>query len=118
MRRAEITGNAKIQLAVSLVTLLFLSAILFIDPVTRFFKVTTLSASEIGFAALVAFASVIWFEGFKLWKRMRKSEGLLFERKEERRKRKDLFFAKLIFPQKDSAELPESVSLFQQISKI
>ena len=62
-------------LAVSLVTLLFLSAILFIDPVTRFFKVTTLSASEIGFAAVVAFASVIWFEGFKLWKRMRKSEG-------------------------------------------
>ena len=62
-------------LAVSLVTLLFLSAILFIDPVTRFFKVTTLSAQEIGFAALVAFASVIWFEGFKLWKRMRKSEG-------------------------------------------
>ena len=61
-------------LAVSLVTLLFLSAILFIDPVTRFFKVTTLSAQEIGFAALVAFASVIWFEGFKLWKRMRKSE--------------------------------------------
>lgn len=62
-------------LAVSIVTLLFLSAILFIDPVTRFFKVTTLSASEIGFAALVAFASVIWFEGLKLWKRMRKSEG-------------------------------------------
>ena len=61
-------------LAVSIVTLLFLSAILFIDPVTRFFKVTTLSAQEIGFAALVAFASVIWFEGFKLWKRMRKSE--------------------------------------------
>ncbi|MCQ4035184.1 cation-translocating P-type ATPase [Kaistella montana] len=57
---------------VTTITLLVLAAILFIEPVTRFFKVTSLSASEIGFAALVAFASVIWFEGFKLWKRIGK----------------------------------------------
>ena len=56
-------------LGVTVITLLGLSAILYIEPISHFFKVTPLSVSEIGFAALVAFVSVIWFEGFKLWKR-------------------------------------------------
>lgn len=54
---------------ITLITLLFLFAILFIQPFTNFFEVTSLQGSEIGFAALVAAVSVGWFEGYKAIKR-------------------------------------------------
>lgn len=47
-------------------TLLLLFAILFVGPVTGFFKVTTLNAAEIRVAFLTAAVSVLWFEVYKL----------------------------------------------------
>lgn len=62
-----------LMLAVNLATLTLLFAILFIKPLTQFFKVTPLTPNEIGFAFGVALLSVIWFEGYKLVKRKRKA---------------------------------------------
>lgn len=60
-----------LMLSVSLVTLTLLLAILFIKPLTLFFKVTPLSISEISFALVISFLAVVWFEGYKLLKRKR-----------------------------------------------
>lgn len=45
--------------------LLLLSAILYIEPFSRFFKVTYLTINELGIALLIAAVSVLWFEVYK-----------------------------------------------------
>lgn len=58
--------------AIIVFTLLCLAAILFIAPVSNFFKVTGLNVNEIGIAALVAAVSVLWLEVYKWVKRKRR----------------------------------------------
>ena len=52
-------------------TLVLLAAILYVPVLAGFFKVTALRAGDIGMAAFVAVLSVLWFEGYKLWRRKR-----------------------------------------------
>lgn len=58
--------------AIIVFTLLCLAAILFIAPVSNFFKVGRLNVNEIGVAAMVAAVSVLWLEVYKLMKRKRR----------------------------------------------
>ncbi|KGO90803.1 cation-translocating P-type ATPase [Flavobacterium suncheonense] len=58
-------------LGITLATLTLLFSILFITPVSRFFQVATLTFNEIMFALTVAGISVLWFEIYKLIKRIR-----------------------------------------------
>ena len=50
-------------------TLILLFAILYIPTVAAFFKLTSLSAPQVGMAAFIAAASVLWFEIYKWIKR-------------------------------------------------
>ncbi|KAF2338348.1 cation-translocating P-type ATPase [Flavobacterium tistrianum] len=59
---------------VSFSTLIMLSAILYINPFSDFFHLTGLTIKELGLAAGIASISVLWFEGYKLVKRL-KSEN-------------------------------------------
>ncbi|RYG49936.1 MAG: cation-translocating P-type ATPase, partial [Chitinophagaceae bacterium] len=58
-------------LGVTVAALGLLFAILFIKPLSDFFQVTSLSLHEIVFAAMAATVSVLWFEIFKLARRMK-----------------------------------------------
>ncbi|MDM1061322.1 cation-translocating P-type ATPase [Empedobacter falsenii] len=58
---------------VTVLTLVILFAILYIQPISLFFKVTSLNLNELGIAMLVAMLSVLWFEVYK-WIRRRKVE--------------------------------------------
>ncbi|MCW3161637.1 cation-translocating P-type ATPase [Chryseobacterium oryctis] len=55
-------------ISISVIVLLFV--ILYIKPVSVFFKVTSLNANELGWALLTAAVSVLWFELYKLIKRI------------------------------------------------
>lgn len=57
---------------VTVLTLVILFAILYIQPISLFFKVTSLNLNELGIAMLVAMLSVLWFEVYKWIKRRRK----------------------------------------------
>ncbi|MDM1549947.1 cation-translocating P-type ATPase [Empedobacter falsenii] len=59
---------------VTVLTLVILFAILYIQPISLFFKVTSLNLNELGIAMLVAMLSVLWFEVYKCIKRRRKIE--------------------------------------------
>lgn len=59
---------------VTVLTLVILFAILYIQPISLFFKVTSLNLNELGIAMLVAMLSVLWFEVYKWIKRRRKIE--------------------------------------------
>src|SRR5690606_22046059 len=50
---------------ITALVLLLLSAILYIEPFSRFFKVTYLTINELGTALLVSAVSVLWFEVYK-----------------------------------------------------
>lgn len=50
-------------------TLLLLFAILYIEPFAKFFEVSQLSAAELGLSFAIGAASVLWFEGYKAYKR-------------------------------------------------
>lgn len=54
-------------------TLVLLFAILYIAPATNFFHVTGLDLQELGMTLSVAAVSVLWFEIYKLFRRMKKS---------------------------------------------
>lgn len=58
---------------VTVLTLVILFAILYIQPISLFFKVTSLNLNELGIAMLVAMLSVLWFEVYKWIKRIRKN---------------------------------------------
>lgn len=59
---------------VTVLTLVILFAILYIQPISLFFKVTSLNLNELGITMLVAMLSVLWFEVYKWIKRRRKIE--------------------------------------------
>lgn len=54
------------------ITLLLLMVILYFPPIAQFFQVVRLTLQELGIAFLCAAVSVLWFEGYKWMKRMRK----------------------------------------------
>lgn len=56
---------------VTIATLLLLAGILYIPAMASFFNVTGLKISELAMAGLVAAVSVLWFEGYKFWRRRR-----------------------------------------------
>ena len=58
---------------VTVLTLVILFAILYIQPISLFFKVTSLNLNELGITMLVAMLSVLWFEVYKWIKRIRKN---------------------------------------------
>ncbi|PUZ29650.1 haloacid dehalogenase [Chitinophaga parva] len=55
--------------AVTALTLILLFALLYIPSLSVFFKVTGLSLAELGQALIIAVASVLWFELYKLLRR-------------------------------------------------
>ena len=59
---------------VTVLTLVILFAILYIQPISLFFKVTSLNLNELGITMLVAMLSVLWFEVYKWIKRRIKIE--------------------------------------------
>lgn len=60
---------------VSILTLLLLSAILYIAPFANFFRLTGLSARELLIAGSIAAVSVLWFEVYKWLRRIQKRIG-------------------------------------------
>jgi len=54
---------------ISVLVLVLLAVILYINPVSMFFKVTDLTIHELGLAISTAAISVLWFEIYKLFKR-------------------------------------------------
>lgn len=50
-------------------TLVLLTAILYVPPIARFFRVAGLGISELGISFLIASVSVLWFEVYKWYKR-------------------------------------------------
>lgn len=62
-----------LMVSVTILTLLILFAILYIKPISLFFKVSSLNLKELGMAMLVAMLSVLWFEVYKWIKRRRKN---------------------------------------------
>ncbi|MGV0925162.1 cation-translocating P-type ATPase [Empedobacter tilapiae] len=61
-----------LMVGVTILTLLILFAILYIKPISLFFKVSSLNLKELVIAMLVAMLSVLWFEVYKWIKRRRK----------------------------------------------
>ena len=59
---------------VTVLTLVILFAILYVQPISLFFKVTSLNLNELGIAMIVAMLSVLWFEVYKWIKRRIKIE--------------------------------------------
>lgn len=63
--------NQNILLAgISVLVVLLLLVILYVAPVSGFFSVTALSINELGLTLLTASVSVLWFEIYKLIKRL------------------------------------------------
>ncbi|SIS27693.1 Ca2+-transporting ATPase [Chryseobacterium joostei] len=56
-------------IGISALVLGFLFAILYVKPVSLFFKVTALNIGELGFTVFIAAFSVLWFEVYKYAKR-------------------------------------------------
>jgi len=57
-------------LGISIAVLLFLAAILYVAPVADFFNVTALNGYELGITFAVAAVSVLWFEVYKMFRRI------------------------------------------------
>lgn len=53
-------------------TLVLLFSILYFEPVTKFFRVTGLNLLELGTSILIAAVTVLWFDLYKLVRRMKK----------------------------------------------
>ncbi|MGR3857855.1 cation-translocating P-type ATPase [Chryseobacterium indologenes] len=67
----ECFKNRNVLLAgISVLVLIFLLIILYAAPVSGFFSVTALNVEELGLALLTASVSVLWFEVYKLIKRL------------------------------------------------
>lgn len=62
-------------LGITVATLALTFAILFVPPLSRFFKVISLGFTEIAFSLMVALVSVAWFEVYKWVKRRREKSN-------------------------------------------
>ncbi|PRB06097.1 haloacid dehalogenase [Chryseobacterium sp. MYb7] len=58
-------------IGISILVLGLLFAILYVKPVSLFFKVTALNIGELGFTVFIAAVSVLWFEIYKYVRRIR-----------------------------------------------
>ena len=58
-------------IGISILVLGLLFAILYVKPVSLFFKVTALNIDELGFTVFIAAVSVLWFEIYKYVRRIR-----------------------------------------------
>ncbi|MDQ6529848.1 cation-translocating P-type ATPase [Flavobacterium sp. LHD-85] len=56
---------------INFLTIIMLFAILYIGPLANFFHLTGLNIAELGMAAIIASTSVLWFEVYKLVRRLR-----------------------------------------------
>lgn len=61
--------------SISALVLGLLFAILYVNPISLFFKVTALNMTELGMTFFIAAVSVLWFEIYKYVKRTIKSKG-------------------------------------------
>jgi Ca2+-transporting ATPase len=68
--------NVLLQIVI-IATLALLALILYIPSFSSFFKITSLNAMQIGWSAVTAFVSVIWFELYKWRKRKRGENGIV-----------------------------------------
>lgn len=59
-------------IGISVLILMMLLVILYVKPISLFFKVTSLNINELGMTFFIAAVSVLWFEGYKYVKRKRK----------------------------------------------
>jgi Ca2+-transporting ATPase len=59
--------------SMTVLVLLLLGIILYVDPVSQFFGVTDLGVTDLSKSFGIAAVSVLWFEIYKLWKRRRMS---------------------------------------------
>ena len=67
----ESFGNRNpLLIGITALVLALLFAILYVEPLSRFFDVTGLQATELGISLTIAAASVLWFEAYKLLKRL------------------------------------------------
>ncbi len=66
----------RLMSGVILATLLLTAFMLFYPPFTRFFGLQQLSLPDLGWSVMAGFLSVIWFEGYKWWKRSRASVSI------------------------------------------
>ncbi|REC63744.1 cation-translocating P-type ATPase [Chryseobacterium pennae] len=62
-------------IGISALVLGLLFAILYVKPVSLFFKVTALNIGELGFTVFIAAVSVLWFEIYKYVRRIRKAKA-------------------------------------------
>lgn len=62
-------------MGISALVLVLLLIILYVAPVSRFFSVTSLTVKELGETFFIAAISVLWFEGYKLIKRLSERKG-------------------------------------------
>jgi len=62
-------------IGISVLILMMLSVILYVKPISLFFKVTALNINELGMTLVIAAVSVLWFEIYKYVKRIGKVEG-------------------------------------------
>lgn len=59
-------------IGISVLILMMLLVILYVKPISLFFKVTSLNINELGMTFFIAAVSVLWFEFYKYVKRKRK----------------------------------------------
>ncbi|KPE52752.1 cation-translocating P-type ATPase [Chryseobacterium indologenes] len=59
-------------IGISVLILIMLMIILYVKPISLFFKVTSLNINELGLTFFIAAVSVLWFEVYKCLKRKRK----------------------------------------------
>jgi len=64
-------GRNPLLTGITVGVLAMLFAILYVKPLSRFFDVTSLRASELGICIAVAVVSVLWFEVYKWFRRKR-----------------------------------------------
>lgn len=65
-------NNNNLLRGISVLILILLAIILYVKPVSAFFSVRSLTLAELGLALSTAAVSVLWFEGYKLIKRLSK----------------------------------------------
>ncbi|EJL69445.1 cation-translocating P-type ATPase [Chryseobacterium populi] len=62
-------------IGISVLILMMLMVILYIKPISLFFKVTALNINELGMAVFIAAVSVLWFEIYKYVRRIGKAKA-------------------------------------------
>jgi len=67
----RLRSRNRLLTGITVLVLVILFAILYVAPLSRFFDVTPLRATELGICLAIASVSVLWFEVYKLFRRKR-----------------------------------------------